>query len=53
MSSNPRVQIHELQVQLYELRVQIYELRVQIRELQVVILGFKNHLINENSSKEP
>ena len=37
-SSNPRVQIHELRVQLYKLRVQIHE--------------FKNHLINENSSKQ-
>ena len=34
-----RVHIHELQVQIHELRVQIYE--------------FKNHLINENSNKQP
>ena len=29
-SSNPRVQIHELQVQFCESQVQIHELRVQI-----------------------
>ena len=45
MSSNPRLQIHELRVQLYELRVQIHELRVQIHD-------FKNHLINENLVKQ-
>ena len=44
-SSNPRVQILKLRGQLYKLRVQIHESRVQIRE-------FKNHLINENSSKQ-
>ena len=46
LNSKVRVQIHELQVQIHELRVQIHELRVQIHE-------FKNHLINENSSKQP
>ena len=32
-------------------RVQLYELPVQIHELRVQNLKFKNHLINENSSK--
>ena len=45
-NSKVRVQVHELRVQIHELRVQIHELRVQIHE-------FKNHLINENSSKQP
>ena len=45
-NSKVRVQIHELRVQLYELRVQIHELPVQIHV-------FKNHLINEDSSKQP
>ena len=52
-NSNVRVQIHELLVQLHELRLQIHELRVQIHELRVKTHEFKNHLINENSSKQP
>ena len=60
MGSNPQAQIYELRVQIYEVRVQIHELPVQIHELPVQILElqvqiheFKNHLINENSSKQP
>ena len=37
---------HESNFQIYELRVQIHELGFQIHE-------FKNHLINENPSKQP
>ena len=56
VSSNPRVQIHELPFQIHGLRVQIHELRVQIDELQVQIhelrVQIQNFLINENSSKQ-
>ena len=48
-----RVQIHELLVQIHELGIQIHELRVQIHESPVQIREFKNHKINENSSKQP
>ena len=53
---------HELQVTSWNLKitswnlkmqVQIHELRVRIHELSVQIHEFKNHLINENSSKQP
>ena len=40
-------------MQIYESRVQIHEFRVQIHESRVQIHEFKNHLINENSSKQP
>ena len=48
-----RVQIHKLQILIHELQVQINELRIQIHDLRVQIHKFKNHQINENSSKQP
>ena len=42
----------KVRVQIHELRVQIYELGVQIQELRIQTHKFKNHLINENSSKQ-
>ena len=48
-----RVQIQELRVYMHKLRLQIHELRAQIHKLHVQIHEFKNHLINENSSKQP
>ena len=46
-SSNPQVR-----VQIYELRVQIHKLRAQMHQLRIQIHKFKNHSINENSSKQ-